>query len=455
MSTSATRAKVLFIGVVQDGKVVDERAVGVAETVTVGAEGATFPAAVPALGEAPFPMFVVKDDVYHLRFTKDVSGKVTSRGSRLSLEQVAADAERPHEEGVYEVPLDDSDKGKLKVGAVTLLFKFVEPVAAAAVPAVAEKHDFRPRWVQDDTDPVFLGSLGLWLSLGLVFGLWVANSEVVQVELEDVPERFTKIILAEPASEPLEAEDGAIVDEDAEAKAKAEDAEKPEEKKPDEGSADDVAKAEAAEKAKENVADRSELFRQLQARLIGTMGENSSGTVLLENSEGNYDDIAGRLAEAEAAGASLGDGSRIRGAGATAGGTGDRDVGGVGTSTDLSGGVNLGSAPQVAAPKGRVSAGDLDFSGGDVSEVGKVVRRYQGQLKYCYESSLKTNPSLAGRVVVGWEVAGGAATEVFIAENTTGDDAFAECIKAKIRRWSFEGVADGAAKTPFVFTPQE
>lgn len=454
MSAPAGKAKVLFIGIVQDGKVVDERAVGAAETVSLGAAGATFQAAVPTLGEAPFPMFVVKDGVYHLRFTKAVKGKVTSRGDRVTLEQVSADAARPHEDGVYEVPLDETDKGKFRIDSITVLFKFVEPAVVAPAPVVAEKLDFRPRWVQDDTDPVFLGSLALWLSFGLVFAVWVNNTEVVQVELEDIPERFTKIILSEPATEPLVAEDGALVDENAEAKAKADEAE-PEKAKPDEGEADDVAKAEAAEKAKEDVAQRSELFRQLQARLIGTMGENASGTVLLENADGNYEDIAGRLAEAEAAGASLGDGSRIRGAGATAGGTGDRDVGGVGTATDLSGGVNLGSAPQVAAPKGRVSAGDLDFSGGDVSEVGKVVRRYQGQLKYCYESSLKTNPSLSGRVVVGWEVAGGAATDVYIAENTTGDDAFAECIKAKIRRWSFEGVADGAAKTPFVFTPQE
>ncbi len=448
MSASVAK-RVLFIGIVQDGKVVEERSIPAGDEVSLGGSSkATFQIPLAAFGGEDFTLFASSRDGYAIRFTSAVKGKITARGERVTLENVSADPKVSSEGGVFVLPLDENDKGKVRIDAVTILFKFVEQAVVAPQPPTAEKYDFRPRFIEDESDPIFLASLALWTALGAVMAVWIRNTEPTVMELEELPDRFTRLILDE-APEPEEV----VVEEDALALNKTESTEKAPEAETE--PADEVEKAERAEKAKEDVAGNSELFKQLQARLLATTGANSSGTVLLENAAGNTDDISGRLAEAEAAGAALGDGSRIRGGDGTVGGTGDRNVGGVGELQAGTVGAGAVGDVRATAPKGSVSAGDLDFSGGDVSEVGKVVRRYQGQLKYCYESGLKKNPALAGRVVVGWVVEGGSATDVFIVENTTSDDEFADCIKGKIRRWTFEGVPDGEAKSPFVFVPQD
>jgi len=83
-----------------------------------------------------------------------------------------------------------------------------------------------------------------------------------------------------------------------------------------------------------------------------------------------------------------------------------------------------------------------------------VRRRYASQLKYCYESELRNNQDLAGRVVVEWSISGGKVSSVVIAQNTTGSAALASCIEAKVKRWTFDGVEDVETKFPFVFSAE-
>lgn len=457
MSAQPTKERVLFINIVHDGKVVQERAIPAGTPVLLGAsDDATFVVPKTGLPEGAFPLFVFRDGAYFLQFTAAVKGKLTSKGDRVAIDKALADGELVARDGVYELPLDDNDKGKLRISPITVLFKFVEPAVVPAVAAPVEKHDFRPRWLDDD-DPFFLGILAVWSALAILFVVLVQITPPPEMSLEDIPDRFTRIAF-DPKPEPDEVvEEEEPEEDDAIAIAmpteQARPADEPDAPKTEE---ERIEQAERVEEAKDKLQEESALFKELQARMIGSLGETTSGeTVLVENAVGNYDNMGAKLAQAEASGASLGDGSKIRGKDGVVGGTGDRDIGGVAKGADGSGGVGLGAAPAAVAPKGNVTAGDLDFGGEALTNVQKVVRRYQGQLKYCYEKSLKANPSLAGRIVVGWVVEDGEAVDIYIAENTTGDDEIGQCIKGKVRRWAFTDVDDGDAKSTFVFTPQD
>ncbi len=81
-----------------------------------------------------------------------------------------------------------------------------------------------------------------------------------------------------------------------------------------------------------------------------------------------------------------------------------------------------------------------------------MVNRYTGQLKYCYDKRLLANPSLSGRVEIGWSLAGGAVEGLYIVTNSTGDQDLAQCVMNKIRRWKFPSDMVGDVSFPFVFT---
>jgi hypothetical protein len=105
--------------------------------------------------------------------------------------------------------------------------------------------------------------------------------------------------------------------------------------------------------------------------------------------------------------------------------------------------------------KGNVKTGsaDLDFVEGDADAVRKVVRKYTGQIKYCYERRLKENPSLEGRVEVQWTITDGRVTSASLFANTTGDDELGACIISKIKKWRFPAdQVEGEVIYPFVLT---
>ncbi|MEM9195593.1 MAG: AgmX/PglI C-terminal domain-containing protein, partial [Myxococcota bacterium] len=125
------------------------------------------------------------------------------------------------------------------------------------------------------------------------------------------------------------------------------------------------------------------------------------------------------------------------------------------------------AAMEGAAVMERVIRGNVSFgSGGDVggsgvfdsSQVVRMIRGRQSAFRRCYENALRNNPSLAGRVTVGFtiqprgNVSGARATS-----NTTGDAGLASCVVRVISslRWR-EGPEGGSVNFsyPFIFAPQ-
>lgn len=459
MSEQNRQAKVLRIGIIQEGKVQEERLVETGEDVTVGSgKGATFVLPDAKLDAPQMTLFAFREGRYQLQFDNVIKGKVSVEGNPVSLDKVRKGEVPAGRAGeLWALPLKDSDKGKLKVGKTTILFQFVPPPPVSAA-AAAGQVSFRPRFFQDD-DPVFFGFLALWSALGAVFMVWVYNTEVPDTTFDEIPDRFKRIVVVEPPPKvdvPKEEKDKKldpdmtgpnkkkVAGEGPKAKAKAD--EKPAEK----GTAE---RAKQVKDAEQSLVESNALLAAAQAQMIGTVGSKAKGTVLRDNAQGDYSNIDAKLAAAAEAGAVVGDGSRIKGSKGTIGGTGVREQ---------AGGVTTGEVGQVAVAakaevkvKGRVSGGNVDFDGGDASGVLAIVRRYEGQLGYCYEKALRANPNLGGRVLVSWYVEGGRAVDVTIEDNGTGDSEFGSCIAGKIRSWRFSGVDDGFAKRPFIFQREE
>jgi hypothetical protein len=442
----ARQAKVLRIGIIQDGKIVQERLIKAGESVTVG-ESAKNSFVFPKthLPTAEFKVFKATGKGYQLQFTEQMRGKISSGGAVVALQKLVSDPSVTRSSDIFTLPLTEQDRGKINIDSVTVLFQFVAPPPVQAVKPI-QAMNFRPRLLEDD-DPVFLGFLVIWMALAVVLVIWVNNTEPREMSFDDIPDRFTKIVIKEKKEkpEPLETEG-----EDPSKIEKPKEAEKPKEV-PKEAEKPKESKGETAvEKAKRQQDMKDEVLKQskLLLKIIGTTGESSGGVVenLWSDEEQGLGDIDQALAEAS--------GVTTEADKATRGGTGGR-----GEAADIddlgnlqAGNSDVGEVQEVVVASVTAGAsGTVDEEIGDRGAVTATVKRYTGQLQYCYESRLKQVPSLAGRVEVGWTVAGGAVESLYVVSNSTGDAELASCITRRIRRWSFPDSVEGDITWPFVF----
>ena len=123
----ATGPRVLRIGVVRGGRIVEERVIKSRATVTIGvSERAMFlvDETRADMGEV-FPLFERAGDGYRLNVARGMHGRVALEGGVVDL--ACSDAPRS-------LTLTDDARGKVVHGALTLLFQFVAPPPAAPRP---------------------------------------------------------------------------------------------------------------------------------------------------------------------------------------------------------------------------------------------------------------------------------------------------------------------------------
>jgi hypothetical protein len=150
-------------------------------------------------------------------------------------------------------------------------------------------------------------------------------------------------------------------------------------------------------------------------------------------------------------------GSRGKGAG---GGGVALGMGGLGTRGDGrgvggSGGIDLSGRGKTIT---KIVPGKTTVVGGlDKDVIAKIIRSHQNEIKYCYETELNKNPSLAGKVAVAFTIdpAGGVA-EANVTETTLNSSSAEACMLSRIRRWKFPEPKGGgvvAVTYPWLFSP--
>ncbi|MFY2557861.1 TonB family protein [Corallococcus terminator] len=163
-------------------------------------------------------------------------------------------------------------------------------------------------------------------------------------------------------------------------------------------------------------------------------------------------------------GGAMGDAQGVGGLGSRGAGTGGggtaMGIGGLGTKGDGrgaggSGGIDLGGRGKSIT---KVIPGKTTVVGGlDKDVIAKVIRRHQNEIKYCYESELNKDPSLAGKVAVAFTIdPAGAVSDATVSESTLGNSKAEQCMISRIRRWKFPEPKGGgvvAVTYPWMFSP--
>lgn len=450
--------KVLRVGVLQDGRVVQEARLDPGEPLTIGASPRNR-VRLP-LAELPrrYRLIEQRGGSYLLRLTAPMAGRISQDGAVKSLEQLRSCW--PRRGGAWQVPLGARDRGSIRLGRVTLLFQFVSapPVALREL----SRPSFRPRLLDED-DPVFVAFLGLATVLAGAFAGYAVSVQTPELlGRDELPEQiayFTELVL--PAPDPSDVEPDLVLTPtddglttpaplDPEPEPEPEATAQVRERTPERPlTAQEAMAAEAQRKAQ---LEAQVLEDSLLLKLIGSRGDSEGGwmpTSGVFDGEGIDLDLDLELDSERQVTAQLG----------LKGGTG------LGTSRDdaevqlgLAQGGEVGiTGSGSAAPEPILRPDRIvipEGNGGDAERVRAVVKGYFGNITACYERRLKEIPNLQGRIEVEWVVDGGEAMDIWVLNNSTRDRQLAECIADSIDTWHFPADVVGFSVVyPFVLYP--
>lgn len=450
------KPRILRIGVIRGGKIIEERLVRKRSTVTVGT-GTRNSIVLPAT-KAPksFGLFELRGSEYYLAFTDEMSGRLSVGEQATDLQSLKAQNLVRKTGDTYHLKLSEDSRGRVSVGECIILFQFVAPPPEPVRPQLPAT--VRGYWMRNIDWP-YSSTLGTTLACMLVLWIWAGQIPLPEEDLgiDDIPDRFAKMLMPDKLMEDDEgAGEGAGEEEAPQPKKKAKKEE--EDAGGGEGDSEEARAASEAvrrERIEKKVSGRG-LLKILGAR--GAGGLSSGGAVadvFGEGSVGGSGDGAfegiGGLDVATAAGQKGQRGMDGAGSAASIEDMGTRGVvGKAGTG---------GRGKQEARVVARVSSAALqefDSDSRSQNDIKKVIRRRLGGIKHCYEKRLKRNPDLKGKIVVRFVIhQGGKVIEVEVVENTTGDRELGQCIAARVRSVRFPPAEGGETSVvyPFILAP--
>ena len=463
--------KILRIGVIQGGKIVEERIIRKRESVFVGTSEKNHFTLQSQGPNAParFELFQIVGNDYILNFTEAMRGRVGLPAGVQELAQLRSSGAARNAGTHWQVKLNDSSRGKVVIGDVTLLFQFVSmpPVQPRPqLPAAA-----RGGFVKN-IDWVFTAFIMFSFMTHFGFIIYLENADwPLDTGIGEMPESMAKMIFEEPAPP----EEKPAEKDDAPSDAPAEEAqqEKPTKAAPaehDQASAHADSAASAGEAQKQQAEAQARMVEEAgaaaEAMLLGALGQGQGAFADVLRGGAVVGNAADVLAQASGVGVATG------GAGGT---LRSRSGGGDGSGVGGLGGLAARGGPGATAQAGegqtivevrvrsRMTFDAPEDEGGDGEFDPQVVVRQmrlrQGAVKACHERELRGNPTIAGKLTVKFTIQqSGSVSNLQVTENTTSSDSLGDCVKGVLSGLRFNPGPTGGAVSysfPFVFAPQQ
>ncbi|MBA3502340.1 MAG: AgmX/PglI C-terminal domain-containing protein [Deltaproteobacteria bacterium] len=422
------RPRILRIGVLLGGKIVEERLIRERTSVSIGQSMKnTFSVPVDGL-PLEFTLFVMDQGRYYLRFLSKMDGRLgDSSGSVNTLD--ALKTKGAQNAGDYwQVPLTESSRGKLSLGDLTILFQFVtepprqpKPMLPASVRGTfADRID--PRLA------VILGaSILAHFAIVIVALLGDIEEEGQAQRAYNLTFKQDTFVVEDVIPQPTDTTAGSA--------AGSAEAPKTPDKQPDKGNA--KPKDDGGGRSNNDSVAMTEDDASRFADLL--TGEGPNGT-----SEGDMSkrrpgaDLGDQINDVREGGQKVAIGG---GAGRGTRGDGDPRVGtGGGLKTDGPAGDGIGTGKTVEkGPAGRISVSDKQtFDESSLTPdivLQKIQSAYMAGLKRCYKQYLNKDASARGKVTLSLTVNETGRTVKGSAKGFA--DEVDQCISAQMSSWRF------------------
>jgi len=448
---AAQQSKVLRIGVIQGGKIVEERVVPARQAVTVGSAARNVIVVPQSNLPASVTVFAWQGDRYQLCFDEGADGRIQGPQGAADFGALVSQGLAKREGRGFSVPVGEDQRGKLTLGEVTLLWQFVTPPPEAPKPVLpkeAKGNHFK------SMDRLFVSLL--LVSFLLHGGLYVAlaNTELPpDVTLEEIPDRYAKVLI--PDRQPA----APVVKEEPKPEAAGEP--KAEEKKADQGEKKGDRSAESAEQAAARKAARAAAVAKAVSskgmlKVLGALGPGTGTGAVADvfGAGGGMTDVATALSGA--GGVAVATDPSAGGGGRKGGGQGG--AASIGDLATTGGGAVGYGAKSEAKVSGSVAAEEAEIDSADIDQqkLGAFVKARFGLIKACYENALKRNPTLKGKISIRFTILEtGGLSDIVAAGNSLGSPEVAACIMNTMRTWRTQFRPSGpvTVEYPFVFTP--
>lgn len=423
-----TGPKVLRIGVVQGGRVIEERIIKQRGTVTVGqSEKAVF--VIPSTAvPAQFKLFELVGNDYYLNFLDGMGGRVALATGISDLAGLRGQAKRTQVSGAnaYQVRLTEEARGKVIIGDTTFLFQFVAPPPPQPRPQLplAVKGGLAS---QIDWDLTIIAAFSFLLHFGLIGAMYsdwmdpIVTDDFNVQALVDLSKNVPPVQVETPADTSTAPATSATAAATAAAK-------------PTGGGA----KGPVSDKQAAALAAQAE---QMQMQMLAAFGGNTAVQGALNRSDIPPADLSG--AAASNAGVANGSGDLrlgTSGGGTVRPGSAGGGLAGIGVTGGGNGnGAGAGKEQAVKGPTGDAQIGATSASV-PVSDAERVVAGLRPRFKNCYNKGLSVDPSMAGSVTIVAKVAPNGEVSAADASNTSGlSPEVVACIQKVVKNAQFTG----------------
>ncbi len=391
--SQATGPKVLRIGLVQGGKVIEERVIKQRSHVTIGpSEKSMF--VIPSKNIPPnFRLFELAGGEYFLNFLDGMSGRVALKTGISDLAALRGQAKRVQFGNVqaYQTALSEEARGKVVIGETTFLFQFVAPPPVMPKPQlpVSVKQGFASEIDWTTTIIAAFSFLFHFGAIGSVYSDWMDPVIDDEVDVAQLLESVKQLPPPPPVEQPKETNDAP--------QASAAAAEAPKPSGASGGASKTAGGGSMSDARKTQISNE---LAQLDVQMLGALNSSGSATQGVLN---NGEVPTGLLDNAAASGVGVGRGG-IAGLnmGNGSGGTvrPGQLGGGLGAVGNTAAGApaGVGSAAAVRGPVGNASIGGAAVSGGSVANASSVVAGMAAGFRRCYNKGLQEDPGMKGSV---------------------------------------------------------
>src|SRR3982751_6706520 len=189
---SAPKPKILRIGIIQGGRIVEERLVRKRENITIGQSAKNMFVVLSDALPRNWMLFEVSGNQYVAHFSDGMDARIAVGNEIISLSQLKQTGNIQKRGASWVLPLDERSRGKITLADMTILFQFVTPPPPQPRPQLPASVRGS---VTSNLDWFFTIIATLSFLFHLIFVIYLRNVDWPRKpDIEQIPDRFVKMV---------------------------------------------------------------------------------------------------------------------------------------------------------------------------------------------------------------------------------------------------------------------